>query len=112
MSPTARTLAALRSDGWTAEVVERWNPYARVRHDLFHIADILAVRGAETLAVQITSGSNVAGHIAKLNAQAALPLLKAAGWRIEVHGWRKVKLKRGGKAKRWQCRIVNMENAA
>lgn len=112
MTPTARTLAALKADGWLAEVVERWNPHARVRHDLFNLVDILAVRGAETLAVQVTAGGGVSARCAKLNASPALPLLLAARWRVEVHGWRKVKLKRGGKAKRWQCRIVNMENAA
>lgn len=108
MTPTARTLTALRANGWTAEVVERWNPHARVRHDLFNIADILAVRGAETLAVQVTAGSCVSARVAKLRASAALPLLCRAGWRVEVHGWRKVKVKRGGKAMRWACRVVDM----
>lgn len=108
MTPTARTLTMLRADGWTAEVVERWNPHARVRHDLFNVADILAVRGVETLAVQVTAGSGVSARVRKLTASSALPLLAAAGWRIEVHGWRKVKVRRGGKASRWQCRIVPM----
>jgi hypothetical protein len=106
MTPTARTLAKLRADGYTAEVVERWNPHARVRHDLFNIADILAVRGAETLAVQVTAGSCVSARVTKLRASAALPLLCGAGWRVEVHGWRKVK--RGDKATRWACRVVDM----
>ncbi|MGH8118342.1 MAG: hypothetical protein ACREPY_18435 [Rhodanobacteraceae bacterium] len=110
MTPTARTLTALRSDGWTAEVVERWNPHARVRHDLFHVADILAVRGPATLAVQVKAGSCVAARVAKLRASPALPLLLMAGWRIEIHGWRRVKVKRGGKATRWACRVVNMAN--
>ena len=110
MTPTERTLATLRADGWTAEVVERWNPHARVRHDLFNIADILAVRGRETLAVQVTAGSGVSARLRKLTASAALPLLHAAGWRVEVHGWRRVKVKRGGKASRWACRIVAMAN--
>ena len=112
MTPTARTLAALRADGWTAEVVERWNPHARVRHDLFNIADILAVRGRETLAVQVTAGSGVSARVRKLHASNALPLLVSAGWRVEVHGWRKVKVRRSGRATRWQCRIVPMANNA
>lgn len=110
MTPTARTLATLRADGWTAEVVERWNPHARVRHDLFNVADILAVRGRETLAVQVTAGSGVSARVAKLRASAALPLLVTVGWHVEVHGWRKVKVKRGGKAIRWACRVVDMAN--
>ena len=110
MTPTARTLAALRADGWAAEMVERWNPHARVRHDLFNIVDILAVRGKETLAVQVTAGSGVSARVHKLETSSALPLLAAAGWRVEVHGWRKVKVKRGGKATRWACRVVGMAN--
>ena len=112
MTPTARTLGVLRAEGWTAEVVERWNPHARVRHDLFNVADILAVRGRETLAVQVTVGSGVSARVAKLRASPALPLLAAAGWRVEVHGWRKVKVKRGGRATRWQYRVVPMADNA
>lgn len=108
MTPTQRTLAALRADGYTAAVVERWNPHARIRQDLFGIVDILAVRGAETLAVQTTAGSGVSARVRKLTSSDALPLLRMAGWRIEVHGWRKVKVRRGGRVARWQCRIVNM----
>ena len=108
MTPTARTLRALKADGWTAEVVERWNPHARVRHDLFNVADILAVRGRETLAVQVTAGSCVSARVAKLRASTALPLLHCAGWRVEVHGWRRLKVRRGGKAMRWACRVVDM----
>jgi hypothetical protein len=112
MTPTARTLAALRATGWTAEVVERWNPHARVRHDLFNIADVLAVRGRETLAVQVTAGSGVSARVRKLRGSSALPLLTAAGWRVEVHGWRKVKVRRGGRATRWACRTINMAEGA
>lgn len=108
MTPTARTLATFRADGWTAKVVERWNPHAPVRHDLFNVADTLAVRGRETLAVQVTADSGVSARVRKLTTSAALPLLAAAGCRVEVHGWRKVKVKRGARATRWQCRIVPM----
>lgn len=110
MTPTERTLARLRADGYTAEVVEHWNPYARVRHDLFGIADVLAVRDKETLAVQCTAGSCVSARLAKLRASPALPVLHSAGWRVEVWGWRKLKVKRGGKATRWDCRTVDARN--
>jgi hypothetical protein len=107
MTPTSRTLAKLRADGYTAEVVERWNAYTRTRHDLFNIIDVLAVRQGETLAVQCTAGSCVTARVRKLTASPALPLLAAAGWRVEVWGWRRVKVKRGGKATRWACRIID-----
>ena len=38
-SPTTLTLKHLREQGYTAEVVERWNPHARIRQDLFGIVE-------------------------------------------------------------------------
>lgn len=108
MTPTARTLAKLRTDGYTAEVVERWNAYTRTRHDLFNAIDILAVRGSETLGIQCTSASNVSARLFKLRRNEHLPALQAAGWNVQVWGWGKHKVKRGGKAIRWDCRIVDL----
>lgn len=88
-SPTQRSLAYLREQGWLAEVVERWNPHARVRKDLWGFVDILALREGETLGVQATSGTNVAARIAKIASAEHVGAVRRAGWRIEVHGWRK-----------------------
>lgn len=88
-SPAERTLRELRKRGYLVQVVERWNPFGKVRQDLFGIVDVLAVRDGETLAVQATSGSNLAKRARKLETSDALPVLKAAGWRVEVWGWQK-----------------------
>lgn len=65
MSPTQRTLQHLREAGYPlVQVVERWNPHARVRQDLFGIIDVVAV-GADIVGVQATSGSNVSKRTAK-----------------------------------------------
>lgn len=107
MTPTQRSLAKLRAAGWLVAVVERWNPYARIRQDLFGFVDLLAVRGNETLAVQTTCGSNVADRLAKILAtQAAALWLESPSRTIVVHGW----AKRGarGKRKTWTCREVNV----
>jgi hypothetical protein len=112
VTPTQRSLALLRRGGWTAEVVERWNSHARIRHDLFGCIDILAVRDGETLGVQTTSGSGVSARLRKLVGLPVLDTLHRAGWCVQVHGWRKVKLRRGGKASRWDCRIVDMAAAS
>ena len=89
-SPTQRTLAELRARGYPlVQVVERWNPHAHVRQDLFGIVDVLAV-GSDILAVQTTSGGNVAARVAKITDSPALPILRKAGVRVLVHGWRKV----------------------
>lgn len=100
-SPTQRTLAHLRKLGYPlVQVVERWNPHARVRQDLYGCIDVLAV-GDDIVAVQATSGSNVSKRVAKITESAALPVLRRAGIRVLVHGWRKV---RG----RWQLREVDV----
>jgi hypothetical protein len=50
MSPTQRTLAECRKRGWVCQVVEKWNPHARIRQDLFGCIDIVAlVPGTEAI---------------------------------------------------------------
>jgi hypothetical protein len=64
MSPTQRTLEALRERGYFAEVVERWNPHAGIPLNLYRWIDIVAVKvGEPFLAVQATSGPNAAARI-------------------------------------------------
>lgn len=89
-SPTQRTLQHLRKAGYPlVQVVEKWNPHARVRQDLFGIIDVLAVGPDGILAVQCTSADNVPSRLTKLRASAALEVLKSAGIAVHVHGWRK-----------------------
>ena len=100
-SPTQRTLKHLREAGYPlVQVVEKWNPHARIRQDLYGCIDVLAV-GDEIVAVQATSGSNVASRIRQLTEHPSLPYLRKAGIRVLVHGWRKVK-------GRWQLREVDL----
>lgn len=89
MSPTALTLRHLRAQGYTAEVVEKWNPHARIRQDLFGIIDVIAVRDGETLGVQTTSAGNVAARIRKIAESEHVAALRSAGWTLRVHGWAK-----------------------
>ncbi len=89
MTPTARSLKHLREQGYTCQVVERWNSFTKTRHDLWGIGDILCLRGAETLLVQTTSGDNVSKRVAKIADCEHLPAIREAGWRIICHGWRK-----------------------
>lgn len=101
MTPTQRSLDLLRKEGWTAAVVERWNPHARIRQDLFGFADLIAMRpGDQPLLVQTTSGGNFAARISKILDEPLAALAVASGFQIEVHGWRKLKADKG----RWSCR--------
>lgn len=99
-SPTQLTLRHLRSQGYMAEVTEKWNQWARIRQDLFGIVDVLAVGDGGTIAVQCTSDSNVSKRVHKIADSDATPYIRKAGWKLVVHGWRK----REG---RWTLRVVD-----
>jgi hypothetical protein len=94
-SPTQRSLKKLRDGGYRAAVTEHWNPFAKIRQDLFGIIDIVAVKENNTLGVQTTS-YNMGARVKKILASEAYPDLKAAGWKIICHGWKK------NKSGRWE----------
>ena len=104
MTPTQRSVAALRADGYHAQVLERWNPYAKVRVDVFGFGDILAFRAGQpgSVLVQTTSGANLAARRTKiLGNPFARDWLRAGNW-IRLDGW----AKRGGRHERkvWTVR--------
>ena len=106
-SPTQRSLKMYRERGYLCAIVEKWNPYVKIRQDLWGFADILAIRGDESLLIQTTSGSNVSARIAKINDNAQAAIWKCSPNRkIVAHGWRKVGER--GKRKLWECREVEV----
>jgi hypothetical protein len=119
-SPTSRSLQWLRDEGYDPAVVEVWNRFAPrpgggrgIRQDLYNFADIIAFRpGArrpikDILLVQTTSYSCVSARKKKILAEPrALGWLQAGGT-IDIHGWHKKPLKKGGRAV-WQVRIVHI----
>lgn len=107
MSPTQRSLKKLRAEGYYCAVTEHFNPWVKIRQDLFGFIDILALRDNETLAIQTTSGSNVAARIDKIRALASATLwLSSPARQLHIHGWRKVGPR--GKAKKWECRVERL----
>lgn len=80
-------------------MVEKWNPHARIRQDLFGFADIVAVKTPDvagwwesaTLYVQVTSGSNHAARRTKLRALPAVATIKAAGNSVWILSFAKSK---------------------
>ena len=108
MTPTQRSLKHLRGEGYTVGIVEHWNPFAHIRQDLFGFVDLVALdpKFMQVIFVQTTSGSNVSARVQKIEVNPHYATAKAAGVRVEVHGWSK----RGerGKRKTWQLRIVEM----
>ena len=102
-SPTKRTLAELRSRGYTCQVVEHWNPFARQRVDLFGGIDICALAPGVTLGVQCTTADHLAARVTKLCAEPRIRNWLEAGNRLEAWGWSKKGPR--GKRKTWQPSI-------
>lgn len=107
MTPTQRSLAHLRKSWPLVAVVERWNPHAKIRQDLFGFIDIICFRENEVLAVQCTSDGNVSARVQKiLAAPAAAVWLQSQTRKIVVHGWAKKGPR--GKRKVWTMREIEV----
>ena len=110
-SPTSRTLAELRKSGtgcW--QIVETFNHWSNTRSDLLGFIDILHICAVppKIVGIQVTGGGNGSARRTKIlteRREKALAFL-AAGGEIVIHDWVKRKLKRGGKAMRWRCRVT------
>lgn len=134
MSPTQRSLAYLRAQGYIVAVVEQTVPKTFIKRDLFGFADLLAIKpGKLNLAefasrwelpmpdddelaedppigriilIQVTSSSNVAARRTKIAAEPRASLWKQAGGEIHLHGWSKKGPR--GKRKVWSVNVEEM----
>lgn len=107
MSPTQRTRAYLKEQGFFSTITEKWNPHARKRQDMFGFIDLVYLTDCQIVAVQVTSGTNHASRKSKIIKECKK---QASQWilcegKIELWSWSKRKVKRGGKAMRWTPRI-------
>ena len=89
LSPTQLSLREAEKRGWTAAVVEKWNPYARIRQDMFGFVDIVALAEGEVIFIQATSDSNVSARAKKIADAQHLPAVRRANVRVLVWGWKK-----------------------
>ena len=111
MSPTERTLKALKERGLICGIVERFNRFGGpfgIRQDLFGILDIIALDIEKGVIGVQSTGQDFAGHIKKLTIEKAKEShdwLRTPGTSLELWGWRKVKKVRGGKAMVWKPRV-------
>lgn len=113
ISNTSRTLKYIREKGWSVDMVERWihmptHPVGGFRKDYLGFADMIALGEKSIIAIQ-SCGQAFAEHNRKITddekvSENALLWLENGG-RLILIGWHKVKLKRGGKAMRWEPRI-------
>lgn len=114
LTPTQRTLRELRGMGRLVGTVERWNPHVRrgdgglgIRQDLFGFIDLIALDPARGIVGVQTTGQDFAGHLRKITEERAEPCIEwlRCGGVVELWGWRKIKVRRGGKAMRWAPRV-------
>jgi hypothetical protein len=91
--------------------VERFNAHVGphgIRQDLFGIIDIIALDPERGVVGIQSCGQDFAAHERKIlieRAQETCDWLSTPGTKLELWGWRKVKLKRGGVAMRWSPRV-------
>ncbi len=100
-SLTARSSAHLRDLGYMVATVEHYNSFTRRKHDLFGCIDLLCIGNGETVAVQVTSKSNLSARKHKIEEAEAYPEMLRSGWRIVLHGWWK-------ENNRWQLKEVEL----
>jgi hypothetical protein len=87
MTLTLRSRKLLTEQGYAVATVEYYNSFTKRKHDLFGCIDLLAVGNGETLAIQVTSKSNMSSRIRKIEDNEVLPEMLRSNWRIIVHGW-------------------------
>ena len=86
---TARSKVHLSELGYLVALVEHYNAFTKRKHDLWGCIDLLAIGNGETIAVQVTSRSNLSARRHKIEDAEAYPEMLRSGWRIVLHGWYK-----------------------
>ena len=112
MTPTQRTLAALRDQGRIPGIVERFNTFIGphgIRQDLFGFIDIIAIDPTQGIVAVQSCGQDFSGHVTKIMVEKKdIVTLWVTHAPLELWGWRKVKKKRGGKAMVWKPRVADI----
>ena len=108
-SPTTRSLALMRKEGYTCAITEHYNAFVGIRQDLYGFIDIVCLRGGEVgvLGIQTTSTGNINARIKKIQANPIYILWLQCGNKLEVQGW--AKRGKAGKVKHWTVKRVPIE---
>lgn len=111
MTPTQRTIRELKNMGRKCGIVERFiaqaGPFGK-RSDLFGIIDVIALDPERGVVGVQSCGQAFSAHFKKITEERsddAIDWLQTPGAVLELWAWRKVKLRRGGKAERWRPRV-------
>lgn len=106
MTPTARTKALLEKEGYLVAIVEHWNPWAKIRQDLFGFADLIGVnpQSRTVTLVQTCSDTDHARRRRKVLESEAAAICAKAGVIVSVISWGKRKEK-GTNRLTWTPRV-------
>jgi hypothetical protein len=116
-SATQRTVRELRNQGMVCAITEKFNPHVGphgVRQDLFGIIDVLALDPQRGVVGVQSCTTQFLEHYRTLTvekAQATFDWLRTPGTVLEIWAWRKLKVKRGGKAQVWRPRVYEIKQA-
>lgn len=110
MTPAKRSLDWCKQNRYVAQVVERWNPFARIRQDLFGFIDIVAITewNEGILGIQATVTDKTSARLNKIlnnkDLKETLRVWLSAKNKFQIHGW----AKRGprGKRKLWELKRI------
>lgn len=80
-------LKQLVKDGWFPTTTDYWDAFTRRTKDLYTCIDVIGIGKQGTIAVQVTSRSNMASRRKKVLAAEAFPHMQDAGWIVEVWGY-------------------------
>jgi hypothetical protein len=118
LSATQRTLRLLRQQGRVCAIAEKWNPHVGphgIRQDLFGWIDIVALDPERGIIGVQSCGQSFSEHLRKICdsecTENVIEWLRCSG-KVELWGWRKLLVKRGGKARVWvpRAREITLED--
>jgi hypothetical protein len=104
-TPTQRTLKWARDLGYTVQVVEKWNPHARIRQDLFGCIDIVGLSD-KIIGIQACADSSRSARVKKSLLEPRIETWLKAGGRFLVVSWGKKGPR--GKRKTWTGTVVEL----
>ena len=110
-SPTKLSLAELRKRGYMAAVVEKFNPFVKIRQDLFGIIDIVGVHPVKKEVIGIQACTDTGGQASKNKMKAEsnknLKIWLDSGCKFQIWAW--AKRGKANKRKLWTLREVEVE---
>lgn len=85
-TPTSLSMALCKLRGWSFDIAEHWNSFAKRRVDLFGCIDIVACAD-RIVGIQSTVRGEVSKRVAKALAEPRLESWLRSGGRFIVWGW-------------------------